>query len=71
MNYLDLFDIGFKGNSFAWWNGRIDEERIFERLDKIFVNRLFQEKFGLMEVEHLAKTGSDHSPLFITMGEAT
>ncbi|KAG5571324.1 hypothetical protein H5410_061090 [Solanum commersonii] len=35
----DLSDIKFIGNSFTWWNGRVNEECIFKRLDRVIVNQ--------------------------------
>lgn len=45
------------------WKSRRD--CIFEKLDRLFVNDAFQDNFNLMEVEHLAKDGSDHAPLLL------
>ncbi|XP_070045119.1 uncharacterized protein [Nicotiana tomentosiformis] len=61
VNSCDLFDIGYKGSPFTWWNGRPDEHCIFKRLDRIFVNLSFQNLFPNIEVEHLIRTGSDHA----------
>ncbi|KAK4726927.1 hypothetical protein R3W88_031844 [Solanum pinnatisectum] len=38
VNSCDLLDINFKGSPYTWWNGRIDQECIFKRLDRFFVN---------------------------------
>lgn len=32
INLSGLFDVGFKGNSFIWWNDKIDDESIYEKL---------------------------------------
>ncbi|XP_060200373.1 uncharacterized protein LOC132628624 [Lycium barbarum] len=69
INSCDLFEIGFKGSPFTWWNGRAGDNCMFERLDRIFFNSQFQQWFGHIEVEHLSRTGSDHAPLLITLGE--
>lgn len=69
INFLELLDVGFKGSPFTWWNGRTNSSCIFERLDRVVVNQQLQDKYGLMKVEHLSRTGSDHAPLFIGMGE--
>ncbi|XP_047252266.1 uncharacterized protein LOC124887126 [Capsicum annuum] len=48
ISVCNLEDPGFKGSKFTWWNGRVDEACIFERLDKALWNKnlqnLFQEK---------------------------
>ncbi|XP_009622845.1 uncharacterized protein [Nicotiana tomentosiformis] len=64
-----LFDLGYKGIPFTWWNGRPNSESIFKRLDRIFVNLPFQNLFPNIEVEHLIRTSSDHAPLLICCGE--
>ncbi|XP_059315370.1 uncharacterized protein LOC132065975 [Lycium ferocissimum] len=69
INSCELFDLGFKGSLFTWWNGRSAEDCIFKRLDRIFVNALFQDTFKEIEVEHLSRIGSDHAPLLMTFGK--
>ncbi|XP_009606568.1 uncharacterized protein [Nicotiana tomentosiformis] len=39
VNSCGLFDTGYKGSLFTWWNGRSNSECIFKRLDRIFVNQ--------------------------------
>ncbi|XP_059291227.1 uncharacterized protein LOC132044740 [Lycium ferocissimum] len=63
INSCELEEVKFKGSPFTWWNGRADEECIFERLDRMLVNSPLLDNFGNTEVEHLARTGSDHAPL--------
>ncbi|XP_059306395.1 uncharacterized protein LOC132057811 [Lycium ferocissimum] len=69
INSCDLEEVKFKGSPFTWWNGRADEACIFERLDRMLVNSLLLDNFGNIEVEHLARTGSDHAPLLCTYGD--
>ncbi|XP_059290876.1 uncharacterized protein LOC132044416 [Lycium ferocissimum] len=69
INSCELFDLGYKGSLFTWWNGRSAEDCIFKRLDRILVNSSFQEIFPQIEVEHLIRTGSDHAPLLLSCGE--
>ncbi|XP_075076623.1 uncharacterized protein LOC142163253 [Nicotiana tabacum] len=71
VNSCGLFDQGYKGSPFTWWNGRSNIECIFKRLDRILVNLPFQNMMLTIEVEHLISTGSDHAPLLITYGEQT
>ncbi|XP_060212131.1 uncharacterized protein LOC132639718 [Lycium barbarum] len=71
VNSYDLFDMGFKGSPYTWWNGRAAEDYIFKRLDIIMVNSQYREVFSQIEVEHLTRTGSDHSPMLLSCGEAT
>ncbi|XP_059285140.1 uncharacterized protein LOC132038497 [Lycium ferocissimum] len=57
VNSCELEEIQFKGTPFTWWNGRANNEGIFERLDRMLVNSQMQTWLGNMEVEHLARTG--------------
>nr|XP_016513013.1 PREDICTED: uncharacterized protein LOC107830042 [Nicotiana tabacum] len=61
-----LHDLGFKGSIFTWWNGRAKEDCIFKRLDRVLANMEFQQLFPGVEITHLSKIGSDHSPSLIT-----
>ncbi|XP_019248506.1 PREDICTED: uncharacterized protein LOC109227764 [Nicotiana attenuata] len=65
INTCNFFDLGFKGSIFTWWNGRAEEDCIFKRLDRCLANSEFQQTFPGIEVQHLPKIGSDHSPLQI------
>nr|XP_016471965.1 PREDICTED: uncharacterized protein LOC107794026 [Nicotiana tabacum] len=69
VNSCGLFDTDYKGSPFTWWNRRSNEECIFNRLDKIFVNQPFQILFPNIEAEHLIRTGSDHAPLLMNCRE--
>ncbi|XP_009796364.2 uncharacterized protein [Nicotiana sylvestris] len=63
----NLFYLGFKGSIYTWWNGRAEENCIFKRLDRCLANLEFQNLWPGIEVEHLTKIGSDHSPLLIKL----
>ncbi|KAH0714422.1 hypothetical protein KY284_007327 [Solanum tuberosum] len=58
-----LSEVQTIGSKFTWWNGQIEEECIFKRLDRILVNQEFVEVFPSSEVHHLIRQGSDHAPL--------
>lgn len=64
-NVYNLDDQGFKGSKYTWWNGRTDANSIFRRLERILGNGI-QNIFPILEVEHLVRSGSDHTPLLIT-----
>ncbi|XP_070057236.1 uncharacterized protein [Nicotiana tomentosiformis] len=61
-----LYDLGFKGSLYTWWNGRSDIDCICKRLDRFLANQQFQDLFPALEVEHLIKYGSDHAPLLLS-----
>ncbi|XP_009595534.1 uncharacterized protein [Nicotiana tomentosiformis] len=69
VNSCGLFDMGYKGSPFIWWNGRPNSECIFKRLDRSFVNMPFQTLFPSTEVEHYIRTGFDHAPLLMSSGK--
>nr|XP_016499173.1 PREDICTED: uncharacterized protein LOC107817811 [Nicotiana tabacum] len=71
VNSCDLFEQGYKGSPFAWWNGKSNAMCIFKILDRIFVNLTFQNMLPTIEVEHIIRTGSDHALLLMTCGEKT
>ncbi|XP_075099236.1 uncharacterized protein LOC142176074 [Nicotiana tabacum] len=62
VNNCNLFDLGFKGSIYTWWNGRGEEDCIFKQLDRILANAQFQQMFTGLEVNHLSKTGSGTLP---------
>ncbi|WMV33526.1 hypothetical protein MTR67_026911 [Solanum verrucosum] len=68
MNSCELLDINVKSSPFTWWNGKIDGECIFKKLDRIMVNQSFIDFSGNIEMEHLERTGSDHAPILLTCG---
>ncbi|XP_060211977.1 uncharacterized protein LOC132639556 [Lycium barbarum] len=65
INTCNLTDLGYKGSVFTWWNGRGFEDCVFKRLDRCLGNIEFQQLFPGLQITHLIKQGSDHSPLFI------
>ncbi|KAH0701900.1 hypothetical protein KY290_017133 [Solanum tuberosum] len=69
INSCELVDVNFKGSPFTWWNGSIDNQCIFKRLDRFFMNQAFMGKLGIVEAEHLARTGFDHAPMLLTCGQ--
>lgn len=71
INSCGLLEVSFKGSPFTWWNGRAATDCIFKRLDRVVINNAFQSWLGNVEVEHLSRTGSDHSPLLLSCGEIT
>ncbi|XP_060200417.1 uncharacterized protein LOC132628671 [Lycium barbarum] len=61
----NLSDLGYKGSTFTWWNGRAVDECVFKRLDKCLGNFELQQQFPGSEVSHLIKLGFDHFPLLV------
>ncbi|KAH0742871.1 hypothetical protein KY290_030864 [Solanum tuberosum] len=44
-----LTEVRFSGSKYTWWNGRIEEECIFKRLDRVLVNQDFMNLFPSSE----------------------
>lgn len=63
MNSTGLVDLDFHGPAFTWrgtQNGALVEERI----DRVLVNGLWQDRWPNSSVMHVTVLGSDHSLLF-------
>lgn len=69
VNKCNLFDLGFKGSIYTWWNGRDEEDCIFKRLDRCLGNMKIQKLWP--EINYLSKIGSDHSPMLISCNPNT
>ncbi|KAH0761375.1 hypothetical protein KY290_017448 [Solanum tuberosum] len=63
INSCALTELKFTRSKYTWWNGRIEEDCIFKRLDRVFGNTEFIQHFLVSEVQHLIREGSDHAPL--------
>ncbi|XP_070054360.1 uncharacterized protein [Nicotiana tomentosiformis] len=71
VNTCNLFDLGFKGSIYTWWNGRGEYDCIFKRLDKCLANVVFQQMFARLEITHLSNIGSDHCPMMLSVNAST
>lgn len=57
------FDPGFTGPKFTWCNNHKQQDRIWERLDRFFINVEMQNRCDKFKVSHLPPMASDHRPL--------
>jgi hypothetical protein len=64
---LDLRELALSGRQFTWANRK--EVQTFEKLDRVLASVSWEQKFPLVSVRALTRTGSDHTPLFIDAGE--
>ncbi|XP_059311479.1 uncharacterized protein LOC132063063 [Lycium ferocissimum] len=71
INDCHLYDLGYIGSTFTWWNGRSDAATIFKRLDRILSNQKMIDQAPQMTVTHLIKKGSDHAPLELQIRQET
>lgn len=65
LDFLDLTDIVFSGNTFTWSNKRNDASVIFERIDRALGNDRWLDCFPNCIVYHLLAFGSDHCPILL------
>jgi hypothetical protein len=63
---LDLREIVLSGRQYTWAN-RWDNPTC-EKLDRILVRVEMEQKFPLLNVRALSRTGSDHTPLLLDFG---
>jgi hypothetical protein len=64
---LELREIAMSGHQFMWANRRTTQT--FEKLDRVLASVEWEQKFPLVTVRALTRTGSDHTPLLIDSGE--
>ena len=63
---LNLREIALSGRQFTWASRR--ETPTFEKLDRALVSIEWEQKFPLVSVRALSRSGSDHTPLLIDSG---
>jgi hypothetical protein len=64
---LDLREIALSGRQFTWANHH--EVQTFKKLDRIQASVEWENKFPLVSVRALTRSGSDHTPFLIDSGE--
>lgn len=63
----NLVDVGSSGLPYTWWNSRLKEKTIFERLDRVVANPAWLNSFTDAYVEDLPIIGSDHGPILLSI----
>ena len=66
IEHLNLREIALSGRQFTWSNRR--ETPTFEKLDRVLASTTWEQKFPLVTVRALSRTGSDHTPILIDSG---
>lgn len=61
----ELADAGFSGNAFTWCNGGRGRRIIRKRLDRVLIKENWSDLYQQTRIDHLARTGSDHSLIFM------
>lgn len=61
----NLFDLGFMGSIYTWWNRKAKEYGIFKRLDRCLSNLEFQQMLPGLEVAHISKIGLNHNLMLL------
>jgi hypothetical protein len=63
---LDLREIALSGRQFTWANRRTSPT--YEKLDRILARVEVEQKFPLLSMRALTRSGSDHTPLLLDFG---
>lgn len=63
----ELLQVTHKGSIFTCWNGRANNDYLFERLDRDLANKEFIALFSIIKVEQLPRYGSNNAPLFLRL----
>jgi hypothetical protein len=64
---LDLREIALSGRQFTWANRR--DTPTYEKLDRVLASVSWEQKFPLVAIHALTRSGSDHTPLFLDSGD--
>ena len=64
---LDLKEIEMSGRQFMWASRR--DVPTYEKLDRFLSNVEWEQKFPLVTVHALTRSGSDHTPLILDSGD--
>lgn len=62
-----MIDIGFSGAQFTWSNQRPVTHLIQERIDRVFVNAEWYDRYPEACVSHLDRSHSDHCPILLSL----
>ncbi|OMP08164.1 Endonuclease/exonuclease/phosphatase [Corchorus olitorius] len=65
LNSCCLLEVKGKGVHYTWSNRRDEQHITWERLDRAFANHYWLQCFENAELQHLAITVSDHSPMIL------
>jgi exonuclease III len=64
---LDLREIVLSGRQYTWANRR--NTPTYEKLDRVLASVSWEQKFPLVSVQALPRSGSDHTPLLVDSGD--
>ncbi|OMO55505.1 Transferase [Corchorus olitorius] len=65
LNSCCLLEVKAKGVHYTWSNRRDEQHITWERLDRAFANHVWLQTFENAELQNLAITVSDHSPMIL------
>ncbi|KAL0923155.1 hypothetical protein M5K25_007201 [Dendrobium thyrsiflorum] len=64
-----VIGVGSIGPRFTWCNNKVGNDRIFEKLDRCFLNSLALNSSHRLVVKQLARIASDHCPILLDLIE--
>lgn len=67
INKLALIDMGFRGNKFTWKRGRLEQNFVAKRLDRVLCCGHSRLKWQEALVSHLPFMSSDHAPMYVQL----
>ncbi|XP_039130894.1 uncharacterized protein LOC120267295 [Dioscorea cayenensis subsp. rotundata] len=66
IEFNNLIDLNYSGPHFTWYNNQLGLARCWARLDRCLFNLDWANSFNFNSLKHLARSFSDHSPLFLS-----
>lgn len=67
INEMALIDMGFRGNKYTWRRGKVTNNYIAKRLDRVLCCPQLRLKFQEALVSHLPFLSSDHAPMYVQL----
>jgi hypothetical protein len=65
VEYCDFTDPGYSGLPYTWDNKQVGRDNVKARLDRVFGDDRFLQRFGATHVKHLQTSESDHCALLV------
>lgn len=66
LSLCNLQELIYTESAYTRWNGKIEEDNIFNRLGRVLGNQEFLQEFPISEVHHLIRQGSDQALIILS-----
>ena len=67
INESALIDMGYRGKNFTWRRGRVQQNYVAKRLDRVLCSAEARLKWQEARVTHLPFLSSDHTPIYVQL----